>query len=63
MNVWSISSEKGIQPQQMEYMPRMSRVSQVSATMEPTEKATLRKRTRMYTKMAARASITLMMAP
>ena len=47
MNVWSISNEKGIQPQHIEYIPRMSRVSLVSATIEPTEKATLRKRTRI----------------
>ncbi len=47
MKVWSISSENGIQPQQMEYMPSTTRVSKASATVVPTENATLRKRTMM----------------
>ena len=63
MKVWSTSSEKGIQPQQRAYIPMMNRVSRVRATILPTEKATLRKRTRMYRKMAMRERMTALIAP
>ena len=63
MNVWSTSREKGSKPFSTENRPITVRASKTRATVEPTENARLRKRSRMYRKMATRAIITLMMAP
>ena len=63
MKVWSISSEKGRIPHQIAYIPRISTMSIIKAVIAPTEKARLRKRTKMYAKMAMKAKITLQKAP
>ena len=63
MKVWSISSDIGTIPHSAEYMPITNRASSVRAIVAPVEKATLRKRSRMYRKMAIKAITTEMIAP
>ena len=47
MKVWSISSENGSMPCRSENSPMTVSASKARAIVEPSEKATLRKRTKM----------------